>query len=215
MLSIVVNDALMGIDIMKKYPAFYARMLADEELRTAFLDTLELLEEGRAGKLPAYSDSDTFNPDFLQKVVSQPVIRRSAKDKLELFWERTVRQLQTMFFINSLEPGEVLRSGSYLAGEGTINILHSQVEVDDQELDIRLNASHTLTNPGSLDLMMTISTPEELPYHFELTIVWGDYQETAAVSKYGLAKFPPLKRDQIITPTGELMHGLELRLEQV
>lgn len=215
MLSIVVNDALTGIDVMKKYPAFYARMLVDEELQSAFLDTLELLEQSRAGKLPDYSGPDAINLDFLQQVISKPIIRKSSKDLLELIWQKTADQLQTMFYIASLIPGEVHRSGDSLLDGSYINILHSQIEVDEQEIEIRLDATQTITDPDNLDLLISVVLPEEAPRRFEASIAWGDYRESAEVNKYGLAKFPPLKTSQILTPIGELMHGIEVRLQQV
>lgn len=214
MLSIVVNDALIGIDVVKKYPAFYARMLVDEELQSAFLDTLELLEQSRAGELPDYSGPDTINLDFLQQVISKPIIRRSPKGFLELIWQRTAEQLQNMFFIASLTTGEVHRSGDSLLDGSYINILHSQVEIEGQELEIRLDATQTLTDPDNLDLLISIFIPQASPPRFEATIAWGAYQESATVNKYGLAKFPPLKTSQIVTATGELIHGIELRLEE-
>jgi hypothetical protein len=215
MLSIVVNDALIGIDVVKKYPAFYARMLVDEVLQSAFLDTLELLEQSRSGKLPDYSGPDRINLDFLHQVISKPIIRKSPKDMLELIWQRTAEQLQNMFYIASLRPGEVHRSGDSLLGGSYINILHSQVEVDEQEIEIRLDATQTITDPDNLDLLISIAVPEEAPRRFEATIAWGDYLESAEVNKYGLAKFPPLNTGQILTSTGELMHGIELRLQEV
>ena len=51
MLSLVVHDALEGVDISTHYPAFYQRMLADNELREAFLDTLDLLRREQAGPI--------------------------------------------------------------------------------------------------------------------------------------------------------------------
>lgn len=215
MLSIVVSDALIGVDIKKKYPAFYSRMLVDEELQSAFLDTLELLEQSRSGELPDYTGSDTINLEFLQKLISKPAITKSLKDKLLLVWERTAEQLQNMFYLASLQPGEVTRSTNFLLDESNINILHSLVEVGEQELDIRLDGLQTITQPDDLDLILAISPPEDLTCHFEVTLAWGDYQGSAVVNKYGLAKLPPLKTSQVFAPSGELTHGLELRLEQV
>jgi hypothetical protein len=82
MLSIMVNDALIGIDVMKKYPAFYSRMLVDAELRTAFLDTLELLELSQVGRFPEYSGPDIINLDFMHQVSASPIIRKSCEDEL-------------------------------------------------------------------------------------------------------------------------------------
>ena len=42
-LSIVVDDAINGIDIIVEYPDFYQRMLANKSLRQAFIEALEIL----------------------------------------------------------------------------------------------------------------------------------------------------------------------------
>lgn len=215
MLSIVVNDALNGIDIMKKYPAFYAQMLIDGELRTAFLDTLEVLEQSRAGELPDYPGPATINLDFLRQVMSRPLIRKSAQEKLELIWKRTVEQLQNMFYIASLQPKEAYRSRALFLDTGPLNILNSHFEVDNQELEVRLDALQTITKPDTLDLMMTVFTAEENTRCFQATLTWGAYQASAEINQYGLAKFPSLKTNQIFSPSGDLLHGLELRLEEI
>jgi hypothetical protein len=51
LLSIVVEEALRGVDISKRYPGFWGRLIANAELRQAFLESLELLEESREGRL--------------------------------------------------------------------------------------------------------------------------------------------------------------------
>jgi hypothetical protein len=52
-------------------------------------------------------------------------------------------------------------------------------------------------------------------HQFEATVIWGDYQHTVEVNKFGLVRFPPLKTTQLFTLSGEPNHDLELRLEQV
>ncbi len=215
MLSIVVNDALIGEDIMKKYPAFYARMLADKELRTAFIDTLELLEEGQTWEDIDSPDLGPINLDFIQEVISRPKVQKSAKGKLTLYWHRTAEQIQAMLQINNLQPRGVFRSGEYDVGGEQINILQSRVEVEEQELEIRLEASQDITSPDYFNLMIVMQMADDLSQRFEATLAWGAYRETAEVNQFGIAKFPPLKSDQIFTPTGELMHGLDLQLKQI
>lgn len=215
MLSIIVNDALSGIDVMKKYPNFYARILANEELRTAFLDTLELLEQSRTNELSDYSGPEKIDLSFLQQMMSKPSIRKSIQDKLELTWQRSVEQLQNMFYIASLQTSDAYRSVDSLLEENYINILHSQVEIDEQELEIRLDALQTLTAPENLDMMLVVFAPETFNRQFEVTINWGEYQQSATVNQYGLAKLPPLKTEQVFTDSGELIHGLELSLNQI
>jgi hypothetical protein len=51
LLSIVVEEALRGVDISKRFPGFWDRLIANAELRAAFLESLALLEESREGRL--------------------------------------------------------------------------------------------------------------------------------------------------------------------
>jgi hypothetical protein len=51
LLSIVVEEALRGVDISKRFPGFWGRLIANAELRQAFPESLEMLEESREGRL--------------------------------------------------------------------------------------------------------------------------------------------------------------------
>jgi hypothetical protein len=229
MLSIVVSDALTGIDVAKKYPAFYSQMLVDEELREAFLDTLELLEQSKAGELSEYLGPKTVNLEFLKEIRHKPIVEKSAKEKWLITWRRTIEQLQNNFFIATLQPGEVYRSGDIFMEERYINLLQDQVEIEKQLFEIRLDALQSINAPDYLDLMMVIFSAQEVGHQemgeqesdqrpvtsrFKAEISWGDYRQTAGINEYGLAKFPPLEVNRIFAPTGKLLHSLEFRLEE-
>jgi hypothetical protein len=215
MLSIMVNDALIGIDVMKKYPALYARMLADKQSRTAFLDTLELLEQSRAGELPEYSGPSITNLDFLRQATSKPIIRKTSENKLELVWHRTTSQLQKIFPLVAFHPGEDYRSNDLFLDESPLNLLHSRLEIDEQEFEVRLTAIPAAANPENLNLLLSVFAPEGISYQFEAGIIWGDYRHTVEVTEFGLADFPPLRTTQLFAPSGNLNHDLELHLKQV
>jgi hypothetical protein len=51
LLSLIVDEAAQGVDIARRFPAFRARMMGNADLREAFLETLELLVDSRAGRL--------------------------------------------------------------------------------------------------------------------------------------------------------------------
>jgi hypothetical protein len=120
-----------------------------------------------------------------------------------------------MFFVASLQPNEVFRSDDSYFEESYINILHSQVEIDEEEIEVRLDALQIITEPDTLDLMLAVFAPEDLDLRFEVKISWGDYRQTAEVNKYGLAKFPTLRRNQIFAASGKLTHGLELEINEL
>src|ERR1051325_4389457 len=45
MLSLIVEEANQGIDISKRYPSFYQKLLNNPDLRQAFLDILDSIED--------------------------------------------------------------------------------------------------------------------------------------------------------------------------
>jgi hypothetical protein len=51
LLALIVEEAARGVDIPERYPAYWAKMKRNAELREAFLDCLELLEAIRGGRL--------------------------------------------------------------------------------------------------------------------------------------------------------------------
>lgn len=68
MLSLVVNDALEGVDIARRYPAFYRLLLADPRLRWAFLEALEIREKEEDGELESLPDPLDVDLAFLEQV---------------------------------------------------------------------------------------------------------------------------------------------------
>ena len=92
MLSIVVNDALNGVDIAKRYPTFFNRLLHDEELRESFIDAIETVERGQ--ELPT---SLAVNIDFLSALSLKPSFEVVDKESWKIQWKRTIEQLQAIF----------------------------------------------------------------------------------------------------------------------
>src|SRR5512140_2821535 len=94
LLSLVVNDALRGVDISARYPAFYQQMLVDPDLQQAFLDALSILEQ------PAVSSLAESQPDlgFLNTPALQPLIESLSPARWRLVWHAALEQLHSIFF---------------------------------------------------------------------------------------------------------------------
>jgi hypothetical protein len=58
LLSLMVDEALRGVDIPERYPAFWQKMLANAELHEAFVDCLEVLAASRGGWLRPWPEDD-------------------------------------------------------------------------------------------------------------------------------------------------------------
>jgi hypothetical protein len=133
---------------------------------------------------------------------------------LQLVWRRTVEQIEKMFYIASLQPDEAFRSDPLtLLDESYVNLLHSQVALDEVEYEVRLDAVRPAGDRENLNLMIAILAEEEPPRPFLAMVNWGAYTQTAVTNRFGFAKFPPLNTALVFDASGQLAHDLELCLE--
>ncbi len=226
MLAVVVSDALEGVDIAERYPAFFRRLLADAGLRQSFLDMLDILEGSRSGALEPLPVPPSRDLSFLKKVAPPPT-----PGPWPALWLRTVEQLQALFRgLGGLEPGVAYRSADQLLEEESITLLREQTTVDETQLEVLLEATWNNDLPDTLDLSLTvaISGPEQAgdtaprfeAARFEApllkaTLQWGSYQATAVLDRHGRAFFPPLPFQAVSDAGDDVDHPLQLSLEPV
>ena len=212
MLSLVVNDALQGIDIISQYPTFYRRLQANAELRHAFLDALDLLTSSTADELVLPPQMPAPDLSFLQTAVSPtPLVERSSPAKWQITWQLLQDQLQLLFKPVDL----VYRSGHMdLEDESTV-LLRSQVEVDGTQIDLFLEAIRSVEEPSYLHLYLSTAplTETQLPA-MQANLQWGEFQATVVTDKYGRFHFQPLPLTAVLDPASQTFHAdLQLIVE--
>lgn len=211
MLSLVVNDALEGVDITVRYPGFYRKLLADGELRQAFLDALAVLTGAELEPLPPEFSRDL---GFLQTAVSPPpTIQQTASDKWQAAWHLLAEQLNQKFF-PSFQP--VYRSSATLEEMSTV-LLRRDFSAGGRPYDLILEAVSPLDAPEQLQLTLLITplTDGPLP-EMAARLQWGDAVLTAVPDRYGRARFPLLPLNTILDETGQtILSDLNLSLETV
>jgi hypothetical protein len=62
LLTLIVDEALRGVDVPERYPAFWRKMMANAELHTAFLDCLEILEASHEDRLWSWPANNADTP---------------------------------------------------------------------------------------------------------------------------------------------------------
>ncbi|MEI2611240.1 MAG: hypothetical protein V9G20_21625 [Candidatus Promineifilaceae bacterium] len=70
MLSLVVSEALQGINIAQKYPGFFLRLIENQTLLEDFLDSFDILLRSKEGALeplpsPVQSGSELLTPALI------------------------------------------------------------------------------------------------------------------------------------------------------
>lgn len=210
-LSLVINDALEGVDITRRYPTFYRRLLADPHLRQIFLDAMESLERSEAGELEPLPEAADIDLSFLASEEREETSPPSPAEQLRIILTRTRDQLRELF----APPPAAIPVRSAMTGmeDDYITLLRSNVLSAQGEFEVILEGQRPAT-ANALQLTVMLVPQEEVMGGPELqaTLEWGTYQETAPLDRRGRATFPPLPLDIILDDRGEVRSGLELRL---
>lgn len=183
MLSLVVNDALHGVDIQKQYPAFYKRLVEEPGLRDAFLDVLEMAEEGENEEL------ELELPEPISKKLTflaepDPVsIVEQLTDRWRVTWQQTTAYLNIIFLSQNLAFG--YRNQAHEEKPWFV-LLHEQVEVEQSQLNVFLEAAQHEQDAGEFELALLITTHHAPPLQTWSEIIaslnWGDYQASLSIS---------------------------------
>lgn len=215
MLSLVVNDALEGADITRRYPTFYRRMLANPELRWAFLEALEILGNGEAGELDPLPDDLDIDLSFLERAQSPPVLMKTTPDgSWSLAWHRPVTFLQSLLANSLSAPRPVYRALANFLEDDCLTLVDDIVNVADDEVGVLLEAVRPAGAPNDLrlSLLVTAETAETV----RATVEWGAFHESAVVNAFGQVTFPRLPLATVFDEVGQKMAAaLSLTLEPV
>ena len=220
LLSLVVSDALKGIDIPTRYPEFFQRLLAEDELRQAFLEALDLIESGPAATpefTPTVSESSL---SFLKSASAQPMLQQPSPGHWRVSWQQTIEQLQATFFPVRRASAPAYRHADDFE-DSWFTLFRGDIELDQTRLAVLLEAVLRLDAPNALNVQLAvgiipdpIESTAPLP-DLRATLDWGSYNATVAVGQWGRATFPAVPLDVILDEanrriTSDLRLGLEL-----
>ena len=216
MLSLIVDEAIKGIDISKNYPTFYKKLLNNPDLRQAFLDALESIELAEKAELINLPEVPNSKLDFLTAPSLQPIITKR-KDKWQISWQRTIDQLQALFSPAQL----VYRSDPTLYDDPWFTLLRGEVEIDGTLYAIALECTLSENDQESLSPFLKIavtveSTTEEPQFPIQTSLQWGQYNGALRILEEGRARFPDIPFTMIFDEDNKnIIAELNLILEPV
>lgn len=212
MLSVILSDALAGVDIASRYPAYFRRIMAEPTLSAAFLDALDMLEtsleEVEAEQLPPA----TVALPFLKETKAAPQLRHTSEGRRQVIWRLFHDRLNREFF----GPSDLVyrSSGRSLLEDESFILIEDSVQIDQLALNVMLEAIQPMTEPGWLRLQLNTAAQSDPLPPLEATITWGDFKATATPDRYGYATFPLLALETIVDPVEMLVvSDLQLVLE--
>lgn len=216
MLSLVVNDALKGVDISIRYPAYYRKILNNEDLRQAFMDALGSMESET--QMQSVVMPLPIKPDlnFLSRQDQQPAIIKFGVDKWRSIWRQSIEQLQSIFS----PPELAYRSDPSLFEDPWITLLRGEIEAAGSIYTVMLDCSLAEETDEALavsfNLAVTVETTTDLPQTpLEATLQWGEYNQTLVIHEEGRTRFPDISLDTILDEEQQnVIAELSLTLEK-
>jgi hypothetical protein len=208
LLSLIIHDTLSGIDIARRYPGFFERLVGDVVLRGTFLDTLELLELSRTGELEPLPGEASSDLSFLYEQPSHPEIVLAETGNWRVVWEQTADQINTLF-INyySTNPKTTNRGAVSWLDDDNIVLLQDEMTIGEADYQILLKAIQPVDQPEHLNISLLIITTPQTPVALEAYVKWGGYEKTLILNTYGQGLFTAIPVTAIFDQGGRKVTG--------
>lgn len=206
MFSLALDAALKGIDISKRYPTFFGRLLLDAHARQDFLDALEILEQSKSGELESLPTAPSYDLSFLKEEPRPPraTIALTGPAQWRVAWQQTRDYLNSLF--SSYLLAADYRSSSSLLEDTHLTLIDDLVTVDDSELAVLLDAVQPVEEPDSLRLSLLVTVQEkQLPDNLVAEITWGHYQATVPIRNNSIIAFPSLPLASVTDGEGQVV----------
>jgi hypothetical protein len=219
MLSLVVSDVLDGTDISIRYPAFYRKILNNGDLRQAFMDAIDSMEEQKQREVVDLPLTVRPSLAFLShpRQSQLPTIIRLGADRWRSIWRQSIEELQSIFS----PPELAYRSDPSLYEDPWITVLRAETEIDGAVYAFMLECSPAEESDDALAVSFNIAVTMESPVgvsqtSLEATLQWGLYNETIAISEEGRTRFPDIPLIAILDEGQQnFIADLSLALEKI
>lgn len=197
MLSLVVGDALQGINIARKYPIFFQRMLENQALLEDFLDTFDLLQQTQTESLAPLPGPISRDLSFLrQRPPVNPDVQSFPSQGWRVTWQQTMNALQDLFFPPTLSPNLVTRRGLSLSldEDDWFTLIRQELMVGDTQWTMVLEGKPIDESEVSLsvDISMIPMEDKDVTPDLVATLRWGAYEDKVEISSRGRATFSPI-----------------------
>ena len=212
MLELIVQDVLRGVDVPRKHPQIYRRLLGNSQLRQTFLEMLTALMPDRDEEIPPMPKPDL---SFLSTAVSTQAIVHNLKSGWQATWKLLGDHLTNCF-----PPSQTLAYRSAyddLLEEQNIILLEDEFSVDGLQLNVLLEANLEAEQPDTPTLSLSVAavSGQQLP-SLQAGLLWGRYEATAVLDRYGMARFPRLAIASVLDETRQVIQAdLQLILESI
>jgi len=182
-LSLIVDEALNGVDIRNQYPDFYASLLKSFELRSLFIETLLQLKQ---------PPDPEVERSFAVSRADLAFLRTPAQSSPITDWkitlQRTRDQLMSVFF----PPQTVLRSGGSALSEPFYTLLRSDFKIDQTLYTLMVEGTLHENRDDALAIFLNVAVSQGTFHPLQATLKWGTYASLTGLNAEGRTRIADL-----------------------
>lgn len=202
MLSLIVSDAARGVNIAKRYPEYFQRLMTDWNLYQQFLDSLDLFLRSQLQTLEPLPTPPSRDLSFLRQR-PQPELTYTTCELggWSLAIHQSIALLNNLFFRATPAAATRFTLPVVLDEDQWFTFFRQKIQQQDNSWTLWLEGTPIDEPPNSLQLALML-IPEtdmtgQLPC-FDIKLSWGNYQEVAIIDRSGRINFPPVPLNQVI-----------------
>ena len=191
-IDLMVDQAIHGVDIQKRFPTFYEKLLKNECLRQQFIDSLMSFASSEK-----YSDS-FITPSALDLGFLDNRIHQLADWPVFLTQPRS--QLMKIFF----SPNTGYRSSEDFGSEPVFVLLQKKFIVAETTFSVQLEsrlpdsqAENVNTLAPALSLLIE-DNPQKTIFPIQVSLRWGEYTAEASFTGEGKQNLPNISLSTVL-----------------
>lgn len=216
MLTILVDEALRGVDITRRYSQLYRALTRNPELHREFVESLQLLTASRDVNWNPMPDGPEVELHFLAAVGPLPLVEQLEGRRWRVSWRAKVEELHHLLGLGGLLPAYRGDPDPWDEDGGRRTLLRSDANVAGLELDLLLEMQEPGEGEENRPLFLTVTRADAASAWpvLDASIRWGGYRGAARLEEEGITQLPPATADEIFDPQGGgLIGDLLLMLE--
>jgi hypothetical protein len=190
-LDLVVDQALSGIDIRKRFPAFYKKLLGNKSLRQQFIDAITLIAGGKETNSDPHLQKASLDFSFLKK--NQPHF-----SSWPIFITQEKEQLMNIFF-----PVKVVyRDGGTIGSSLVYTLLRKDFALGPTTYTVVLESSLADGEEEVFHAALSLTAIEAGPksaFPVQASLRWGDYSSELLLNEEGKHPLPDIPLSAVFT----------------
>lgn len=183
-IDMMVDQVLHGVDIRKRHPAFYRKLLQNKHLRQQFIDALSSFTSSSGKSIDPYLGSTQFDFSFLKK-------NRNVFSDWPIFLNQPRQKLIEILF--AIEPN--FRSAVDPGAEPVYTLLRKDFILSGISYSVTVNSKLESTQEDVLATTISLTADNDVPtgvFPVQASLRWGAYSADLSIDQEGKYKLPDI-----------------------